>query len=74
MPREKQMQTLEGESTIHGEARGRQMLLQQKVQRMATQQNMQGIGSRIQTPTQIIFGHGQVCGGQRTGGQRQRQQ
>ena len=70
-PHEKQMQTLEGGSTIHGEA-CRQMLLQQKVQRMATQQNMQGIGSHVQTTTRILFGHGRVCE-QQIGGKQQRQ-
>jgi hypothetical protein len=66
------MQTLQGGATIHGKTRSRKMFLQQKVQRMATQQDLQGIGSHIQTPTRILFGNGQVCE-QRIGGQQQRQ-
>ncbi len=54
------MQTLQGGSTICREAWGGQMLPHQKVQRMATQQDMRGIGSHVQTPTHILFGHGWV--------------
>ena len=44
-----------------------------KGQRMATQQDMQGIGSHVQTPTRILFGHERVCK-QRIGGKQQWQQ
>jgi hypothetical protein len=32
-----------------------------KVQRMASQQNLQGIGSHLQTPTRLLFSHGRIC-------------